>query len=191
MGMRKESLEIGGQPILEHILESLGWPGPTLLVSAPSHRHPPGWRRFFSEVSDAVEGEGPLRGVLTAIEDMTTECGVICPVDMPALGAEPLQWMADRLPARPGAHGVMLRRRVGSECRTEPFPFACRKSAAGAIAGQLASGERSLHSLLSLPGFALEDAPGHWSERVWLNLNTPEDYAAFANRLASASESGG
>jgi molybdopterin-guanine dinucleotide biosynthesis protein A len=76
----------------------------------------------------------------------------------------------------------MLRRGAG-ENRIEPFPFACRKAAADAIAAQLASGGRPLQSLLTLPRFVAEDAPPGWHTRVWTNLNAPEDYQAFVKAM--------
>ena len=42
MGVRKETLRIGGKPILTWLLERIEWPGPTILVTAPGHDHPPG-----------------------------------------------------------------------------------------------------------------------------------------------------
>ena len=58
---------------MEYLLEQLGWLAPTLLVTAPGREKPPGREHFAREVVDAVAGEGPLRGVLTALEATETQ----------------------------------------------------------------------------------------------------------------------
>ena len=68
MGFAKGELNIDGRPILSHLLERFAWPGWTLLVTAPGREHPSGWEGFTREVSDPEAGQGPLRGVLTALE---------------------------------------------------------------------------------------------------------------------------
>src|ERR1700721_4778762 len=75
MGLPKQNLEINGRPILEFLLNQFAWPGPTLLVTAPSRRHPPGAHLFYAEAVDAIENQGPLRGVLTALENASTDGG--------------------------------------------------------------------------------------------------------------------
>ena len=179
MGAPKASLEIAGRPMLQYVFESLFWPGPTLLVTAPSRQHPRGGELFDREAVDPVEGEGPLRGVHTALQHSKTEYAVICTVDMPALRTEHLNWLVQRLIRRSEFDGMMIRRRAGAEERLEPFPLACRKAAEGAIAALLTSSNRPVHSVLELPGFAAEDAPSNWSSEIWTNLNTPQDYKAF------------
>jgi molybdenum cofactor guanylyltransferase len=178
MGMPKTSLEIGGRPILEYLLERLRWPGPALLVTAPSRQHPIGYNQFDREVVDAVEGEGPLRGVLTALLHSTTDYVVVCTVDMPAIGIEQLRWIVQRLADSPELDGLMLSR-IDGEVRIEPFPFACRKTAATRIEEQLRISKRSVHSLAELPRIAALASPGEWPARVWTNLNSPQDYGAF------------
>ena len=73
MGRPKGELLVRGRPILVHLVEQLAWRGPTLLVTAPGRERPAGGERFDREVVDAVAGEGPLRGLLTALEAATTE----------------------------------------------------------------------------------------------------------------------
>ncbi len=183
MGTPKTSLEIGGRPMLRHILESLHWPGPTLLVTSPSLEHPPGWELFDREATDPVEGEGPLRGVLTALLNSQETYVVICTVDMPALRSEHLNWIVRCLQDRPELDGVMIRRHVEGKQRIEPFPFACRKTAKDAVAAQIESAVRPVHSLLATSRFVAEDAPPSWSPLVWTNLNSPEDYQAFVQAV--------
>src|SRR5436305_504355 len=85
MGRPKANIQLRGRPILEYLLDQFVWPGPTLLVTAPGHEKPPGWERFDREVSDPVAGSGPLRGVMTALESISTPLVAIVTVDMPGI----------------------------------------------------------------------------------------------------------
>ena len=55
---------------------------------------PAGMDSFTRELVDPVGGLGPLRGVLTALENAGTEHVVVTPVDMPGLIAGQLRWLA-------------------------------------------------------------------------------------------------
>lgn len=175
MGRPKGLLEVRGRPILEHLLDALQWTGPTVLVTAPGREHPPGWRRFDRELVDRVAGQGPLRGVLTALEGLSTPLLVVATVDMPGIGREQLQWIAQALDGRPDVPGCLLRRREADEIQIEPFPSAFRASAADVIRRRLESNRRSVRLLLEDGGFVALDAPPDWPKQVWLNLNRPED----------------
>src|SRR5256885_5263746 len=94
MGGPKGSLEVRGEPILEYLLDRFAWRGETMLVTAPGIARPRGAERFDREVVDPVAGLGPLRGVLTALENATTEIVVVATVDMPGVGREQLLWVA-------------------------------------------------------------------------------------------------
>ena len=183
MGFPKQQLEIGGKPVLEYLADRFAWPGPTLLVTTPGRERPAGVDRFDREAVDAVENQGPLRGVLTALEHAVTETVIIATVDMPGLNSSQLIWAIDRLTAQPDLHGMMLQRKIGSETRIEPFPLACRRSAAPIVAERLKSGNRSIHSLAGPPGFAVETAPLDWPAATWTNLNFPEDLQSFLRSL--------
>src|SRR3954467_7419583 len=87
MGGPKAWLEVGGRPILEHLLDRFAWPGPTLLVTAPGLERPPGHERFTIEATDSVPGGGPLQGILTALRalraPLPSRSVVVTTVDMP------------------------------------------------------------------------------------------------------------
>jgi molybdopterin-guanine dinucleotide biosynthesis protein A len=178
MGRPKAWLRFGGRPALDYLLDRFAWPGPTLLVTAPGHEHPPGWQRFMAEATDPVPAQGPLRGVLTALEHCRTDVLLVTTVDMPHVAAPHLLWLAAELCARPEALGVLPVRRAAAE-QVEPFPCALARSAKSAVAAHLAEGRRSVHSLLARPGFTRVTAPADWGELVWTNLNLPSDLQAF------------
>jgi molybdopterin-guanine dinucleotide biosynthesis protein A len=171
MGHAKAEIRLGDRPILDVLLERFAWPGPTLLVTAPGREHPTGWRGFTREVTDPGAGQGPLRGVLTALEQASTPVVVFTGVDMPLVGRDQFAWLAERLSERPAALGLMLRRGA----QIEPLPSAFRAGATGLVRRMLESGRRSLHGLLADPAIEAVEAPDAWDERTWTNLNSPAD----------------
>jgi molybdopterin-guanine dinucleotide biosynthesis protein A len=179
MGRPKGMLEINGRPILAYLLDRIDWSGPTMLVTAPGRERPPGAERFDSEVRDDVEGEGPLRGVYTAITHATTPVVVVMAVDMPLVARADLEWFVKELSARLGAAGVMASR--GGEI--EPLPCALRPALAlGLVSDHLASGRRALHGLAKDSEVKLADA-GALPDRVWTNVNTPAEWERFVRSI--------
>ncbi|MGB7159521.1 MAG: molybdenum cofactor guanylyltransferase [Tepidisphaeraceae bacterium] len=177
MGGPKGALRVGGKPILAYLLDRLRWEGPTVLVTAPGRERPPGCEQFHREVTDPVAGEGPVRGVLRALEAMETDVAVVTTCDMPGMTSPQLLWLKDALSKHPGAPIVMLRR--GADL--EPFPFAVRRGALTILREHFDRGGRSMHSLAQLAGAAVLPAPDDWQPQTWTNLNTPADFAAFTN----------
>ncbi len=172
MGRPKGELAVDGVPVLERLLDRLGWPGRTLLVTAPGRERPRGWRRFDAEVVDPVDGQGPLRGIHTAL---TADGGriVVVAVDMPNVTRPQLEWLA----AAVGDHLAVMTRSAGGQ--VEPFPAAFGRAARPVIERHLAAGRRSVHGLSREAGVVVADTPADWPASTWLNLNTPADWAAF------------
>jgi molybdopterin-guanine dinucleotide biosynthesis protein A len=180
MGMPKGQLILDGLPILERLLDRLGWPGPTLLVTAPGREHPPGWRRFTNEATDDVSGEGPLRGILTALENALTDEVIIIPVDMPNITLAPLVWLAARLQDHPAAAAVMVEHSGCPRGGVEPLPAAFRSSTAKTlIRARLGNKQLALHRLAERSEVVLVSAAPDWPADFWLNLNTPAELAAL------------
>ena len=179
MGGPKSLLKIRSKPILDHLLDQLAWPGPTLLVTARGCENPPGAGRFDREVSDTVAGEGPLRGVLTALGAMTSDVLVVVAVDMPLIGREDLSWFVQELEVDTCLHGLMAQ---NSEGAIEPLPCALRKDAIEIVTLRLASGRRSLHGLVDDPRVRVVDG-STLSPRVWANANTPQEWERIVDQL--------
>jgi molybdenum cofactor guanylyltransferase len=183
MGTPKANLQIANQPILEYLLDQIAWPGKTLLITAPGLEHPPGSKRFDREAPDPIANEGPLRGILTALQNSTTTMIIIATLDMPLIRAEHLQWGVSKLSESPDCQGVMFRRQIEGRDQIEPFPFACRETAASAISDYLAAGGRSVHGLLDRPAFVSQFPPKHWPANLWTNLNRPEEFQKFVESI--------
>jgi molybdopterin-dependent oxidoreductase alpha subunit len=183
MGLPKAWLQLNNRPILQHLHQSLAWPGPTLLVTVPARRQPPGYELFQSEVVDPVE-QGPLRGILTALEHSTTSQTIIIPLDMPYLRIQHLQWFANSLEENSELLGLISQRSIDGKLQIEPLPLAARPTAKKIIAEQLQSPDHSLHALSHHPRFALKPAPSNWPPQIWTNLNYPTDLPNFDNQLS-------
>jgi molybdopterin-guanine dinucleotide biosynthesis protein A len=178
MGKPKSLLEVRGRPILAYLLDRFAWPGPTMLVTSPGREHPPGADRLNREVTDPVADEGPLRGVLTALEACHTELLIVTTVDMPGIGREQLEWLLEALrDYRP--HGAVMLRRGEM---IEPFPLALDKDWVDIVTDQLDRGTRSVHSLAGHTLAQVLDAPSDWSPDDWVNLNRPDDYDAWIKK---------
>jgi molybdopterin-guanine dinucleotide biosynthesis protein A len=173
MGKPKGLLRVGDKPILSYLLERFAWKGPTMLVTSPGREKPPGAERFDVEILDPVEGMGPVRGVMTALENLQTELLIVSSVDMPLVGREQLLWLVEQTQERQEARGVMIERQ-----RIEPFPSIFRKARAG-CPWYVNDDSPSMRSLASIDGFAVLPAPRSWPDHVWTNLNEPADLASF------------
>lgn len=179
MGRPKGELRVGGVPILAYLLDRFQWAGPTLLVTAPGRERPAGCEQFDREVTDPTAGEGPLRGVLTALEATETEILVVATCDMPLVRAHQLTWLVERLTSDPASLFVMVAKRG---VLWEPFPFAIRTKAYPVLRDHFAAGGRSLDSLTVIDGARYVPAPADWHDEVWTNLNTPADLATFLDQ---------
>ena len=182
MGRPKAELQVAGVPILRHLLRRFDWPGPTLLVTAPGRERPPGYEMFAREAVDPSFGQGPLRGILTAIENALTPSLVAVAVDMPFVEREQLTWLASELHGRPEALGIMTYQRDAGAAQLQPFPAAFCADAAAPVRRLLEMNRRSLHALLDCPGVVAVDAPAAWDARTWTNLNSPGDLDAVEAR---------
>src|SRR5437868_426664 len=132
MGQAKSKLRVGDEPILQYLLRLWNWQGPTLLVTAPGRERPPGSESFGREVVDAVAGNGPLQGILSAIDGSETEVVMITTCDMPGVRVEQLDWLVNTLLQR-NSLGLMLSRNG----RVEPFPSIFRQNVRDELVGRL------------------------------------------------------
>ena len=178
MGRPKGELKLNGRPILEDLLERFAWPGPTLLVTSPGRERPPGSQRFDNEVADPIPAAGPFRGLMTALEVVTTPLLAVVTVDMPHIGPEQIAWLAQHLANEP-LLGVMCTRQADDADQIEPFPLLIRASARDWVAGLMAAGIRSTYRLSQTDLVKAMLAPRQWPATTWMNLNRPEDLTAF------------
>jgi molybdopterin-guanine dinucleotide biosynthesis protein A len=176
MGFPKAQIRIQGRPILGQLMQRICWRGPRLLVTAPGRTRPQGCDAFEREVVDPVVDQGPLRGMLTALDACKTEVLIAITMDMPWILRDQLLHLAAALTAAPGAAAIMLRRGPDENDQLEPFPSIYRRHPASEIVRkQLDAGERSMKSLAELQGIQVQPAIASWPTKVWTNLNFPAD----------------
>ena len=128
MGKPKSGLRIDGEPILKWLMEKISWDGPTMLVTSPGRECPAGCEIFDLEVVDPVADVGPIRGLLTALENVRTELIVVATVDMPMVRAEQIEWLIEKFTAKPQAVGCICRNR-----EVQPFPSVWRRARRGRL----------------------------------------------------------
>lgn len=174
MGTPKSNLTFSGKPILVYLHERFAWAGKTMLVSGIGNEHPAGWECFDREVTDAVADQGPLRGVLTALQNCTTDLLALVTVDMPAITREMLEYLIEQVKADAQALGAMYQRPIDGAFRIEPFPCILQRSLANAVARRIEQGKRSVYGLCE-DRVKTVQAREEWGEGVWRNLNTPAD----------------
>jgi molybdenum cofactor guanylyltransferase len=118
-------------------------------------------------VADLAPGEGPLGGVVTALERFadTADHVIIVSCDMPFLTAADL----DPLVARAVVAGVDVV--VGRSSRREPLCAVWATGAAGRVRAAFERGTRSIHGVLD----DLDTEDVRLSMQAVRNINTPDD----------------
>lgn len=179
MGQPKGLLQVRGQPILHHLLRRWNWPGPTLLVTAPGREHPPAWEEFDREVSDPIAGEGPLRGILTALDTAQTELVIITTVDMPGIGRPQLKWLLEQAINQPNSPGAVFKRMAAEGEVLEPFPAVLQRTLRHKTRASLERQEGGVQRFLGICGVVTLRAAADWPASLWVNLNYPADIEAY------------
>ncbi|MBI4508455.1 MAG: molybdenum cofactor guanylyltransferase [Deltaproteobacteria bacterium] len=136
-GRPKSFLTAGGRRIIDRQLELLGAMFSELLIVA-NDPHP------FAElglpvVPDGVPGQGPLMGVLSALEAARADLVVVVACDMPFLSGRALELVAD-----PDALEDVVIPVVAA--REEPLHARYRRTCAAPIRACLSRGERRIRS---------------------------------------------
>ena len=138
-------------------------------------------------VEDRWPGEGPLGGIITALEDAAgsvgrSEWNLILSCDMPFLTREWLTFLCERA-ARSEVHVVLSHSGHGPE----PLCACYRTDAAGALRAAFESGVRKVtQGLQHVTTEVLDEAD--WKRfdsagRLFWNMNTPADYEEASRNL--------
>ena len=185
-GRDKALVEVGGRPMLERMIELLRRVTKQVkIVAVPSK-----YAAFGAEiVEDRWPGEGPLGGIITALEDAAQsptgyEWNLIVSCDMPFLTEDWLQFLANRA-AKSNAQVVFPHSASGPE----PLCACWQTGAAVKLRSGFARGVRKVtEGIALLRAEVLDEAD--WKRfdsagRLFWNMNTAEDYEE-ARRILEA-----
>jgi molybdenum cofactor guanylyltransferase len=183
MGRDKPWLELGGAPLIAHVMRRLA---PLAVEFVISTNDPAAESRLagltalpLATAADLFPGAGPLAGLHAALSAVTTEWAFAVAADMPFVSPELVRRM---MAESPGADAVVprLTTRGGSTSETEPLHALYHARCAAPIARRLAAGDRRLVSFIPDinavyvgDDFVQQADPRRLS---FFNVNTPEEW---------------
>lgn len=178
-GEDKGLLELNGRPLVAYALDALKQAAGTLLINANRNREL--YERFgFPVIADRTDHfDGPLAGLLSAMEAAKTDYVLTMPCDCPLMTGELLSRLYDR-----------VREEDAEICaahdgeRLHPVFVIARRSLAPDLAEYLKSGQRKLETWLKSRSLAITDYSGH--PEAFVNINTPQELKALQIRPRSA-----
>ena len=176
MGRDKALLPFGESTLLQTLIDRYAPLGPVAVSVDAAGRFP-----FHGalELPDVFPGQGPMNGIVSAFRAVDAEELFLTAVDLPNGDTALMQHLAELR----GEADVCLVTRgpKGIEPLFAVYGKRCRQIAEAC----LAEGRRSLMVLfdrVTVRSVAPEELPGFDLERIFTNVNTPEDYAALQQR---------
>jgi molybdenum cofactor guanylyltransferase len=183
MGRDKALLEVAGKPLVKRAAELLE----PLTASVTLIGEPQRYSHLGLPVlADRWPGEGPLGGIVTALEALRSPWCLILACDMPFLTPEWLAWLCERANAlgnTGSADAVVPESARGLEPMCAAYSITC----AVALAAAFERGVRKVTGAIA--GLELERIPEtEWHKfspdrSLFRNLNTREDYRAARTQL--------
>ena len=176
MGRDKAGVVLGGRTLLQRAVDATaGVATRVVIVGAPGRALPEvACARPLVFVTDPVEGEGPLAGIVTGLEAAGAPVAVVTCCDQPFIRPAFLWLLAECARTHVAVLPVF-------EGRPEPLCTAVRREALPQLRAALDHGNRAAMVLADLPGALLlpreewEAAdPDGWS---FTGVNTPEELA--------------
>jgi molybdenum cofactor guanylyltransferase len=169
MGADKSLLPVGGRPMIEHVHRQLAPNFREVLLSCGRA----GKYSFLGarEVPDEAPGQGPLMGILSALNVAACELCAVVACDIPEVRMPLLRRM---LRCAEDFDGVVLRSTGG---RNEPLFAVYRKTVLPAARRAIASGRRKVDAIYETCRIRFLELDSGDSLR---NINTRDDYDAFA-----------
>jgi len=181
MGRDKRLLPVDGVPLATRVCEALRPHVARLLVSTSDGAPLPGVKADY--VADEAPGEGPLRGLASALRASEHELNLVAACDIPNVTARAVRRLLH------AAEGVDVAAARGDDGRPEPLFAVYRRSMLPRMESALARGERRVRAAFEGASVRLVDLPEANRPR---NLNTPEEYEAYVKgHVEHASPGGG
>ncbi|MBI4986514.1 MAG: molybdenum cofactor guanylyltransferase [Rhodocyclales bacterium] len=166
-GREKGLLQLGGRPLLAHVLERLTPQVATLLISANRQRE--AYAAFGHPVVADVVGDfaGPLAGLHAGLKACATPFLATVPCDAPLLPLDLVARLVGALEADDAAIAAAF-----AAGRLQPAFMLCRREVLGDLEPYIAGGGRRIHEWLVGMGareVRFEDAD------AFANINTPAE----------------
>lgn len=180
-GRDKGLIELAGRPLAAHVLAALSPQVDTVLINA--NRHGDEYAALGAAVvPDPLEGFlGPLAGVLAGLENAPGELVVTLPCDSPFIPGDYVTRMRAALETADADIAV-----ASDGKRRQPVFMLLRTGLAADLRAWLEQGGRKIDAWYE--GHNVVDADFSDAPDTFININTPEERDAAAERLAGASE---
>jgi molybdenum cofactor guanylyltransferase len=180
MGRDKASLPVDGGTLLERTAHIATEALPLASLMVVGREQPDGWAAMnavFLPDPPERQGEGPLGGILTALEaveerGISAILAVAC--DMPRLTPDALRWLANAAENATAEHGLVT---LAEDGQPEPLFAVYRIAALPHLRACLSEGERSPRRAIARGDFARLTPPPDVVAAL-ANVNTPEEWAA-------------
>ena len=170
MGCDKALLPFRGGRLVESVARAVGLAaGSAVLVGNPRLYEQLG----YPAIPDLYPGDGPLGGILTALDHTSADWNLVAACDMPELSAEFLRLLLDAAGGS-AADAVVP---MGPSGRPEPLCAVYHRRSHAALERALGRGIRSVRAALENLHAAIAFVP---EVTPFQNVNTPEEWAAYA-----------
>lgn len=180
LGADKREVRVGGAALLDRAVALCAPLVDDLVITARESGQP---RGGVPVIADEIPDRGPMAGLLTGLRHCRHPRALVIPVDMPLLTVEFLRFL---IQAGTGAAITVPRWRRGIEPLVGVYTRACSAPLAERVAG----GATAVHAFIQSAALTVRvvDAPEIEAfgppERLFFNINTPEDVAAAEAMLA-------
>jgi molybdenum cofactor guanylyltransferase len=170
MGRNKALLPYQGSTLVQSVAETVRTViGNVSLVGRPDRDSLSGYRT----VPDMYPGEGPLGGILTALQDSTADWNLVVACDMPEIRIEFLERLMSAAESTSGDALVP----IGPSGLLEPLCGVYHRNSRDGLNAAFARGIRKIADALREVRMTTWQVPEELS--CFQNVNTPEDWAPY------------
>jgi molybdopterin-guanine dinucleotide biosynthesis protein A len=169
MGRDKAELELGGQTLLERMVDQALLASKTVAVVGRS-----GARDDVVWMEDDQPGLGPLGGLKTALAHLDQPVLLVA-CDMPRVDAEALGWLLEKVDHTPQKHGLATMR----DGQIEPLFSVYKPAILPLVDACIDSGRLSARRLIEDGEFRMVEAPEQVAAKL-VNVNTPGEFEGIA-----------
>lgn len=173
MGVDKSTLEIDGVPMLEYIYGQVADSFDQVLVS--SNKNVSVGESGAEIIGDLEDERGPLMGMVSCLEKSVNEINFVCACDCPVINLPFVRKMISSIDDYDAVVPV-------SGENVEPLFAVYKKSVVRVMKKQMLTGVYKVKNVL----LDLKVRYIPISEGWFFNVNTPEQYEAFLNRMESS-----